>query len=111
MTLKNPMYISSILPKVLKPITKKFSSNLFKIQTQWEKIIGKKLSETVVPNKIYKINNKNILDLLIIGNNSLEISYQKDEILNKINNHFKFELVSGIKFKKSPYMPNEKNTN
>tara|TARA_B100000989_G_C19461282_1_gene436319 strand:- start:533 stop:856 length:324 start_codon:yes stop_codon:yes gene_type:complete len=107
MTLKHPRYISSILPNVLKPITKKFSSNLFKVQFDWEKIIGKNLSKSVHPNKIYKINDKNILELLIVDSNSLEISYRNNEIKNKINNYYKFELVSGIKFKKSSYNYNE----
>ena len=107
MNLKNPRYISSILPKVLKPITKKFSSNLFKVQSNWDEIIGKKLSKSVYPNKIYKINNKNILELLIIGSNPLEVSYKNNEIMNKINGYYKFELVSGIKFKKSLYTNND----
>ena len=104
MNLKNPRYISSILPKVLKPITKKFSSNLFKVQSNWESIIGKKLSKSIYPVKIYKRNDKNILELLIISNNTFEISYKNHEIMNKINSYYKFELVSGIKFKKPLYI-------
>ena len=103
MNLKNPRYISSILPKVLKPITKKFSSNLFKVQSNWENIIGKKLSRSIYPIKIHKKNDKNILELLIIGNNTFEIGYKNHEIMNKINSYYKFELVSGIKFKKTLY--------
>ena len=109
MTFKNPRYISSILPKVLKPITKKYSSNLFKVQSNWAEIIGKELSKNVYPNKMYKINNKNILELLIIGSNPLEVSYKNYEIMSKINDFYKFELVSGIKFKKSLYTFNDQN--
>ena len=52
---------------------------------------------------MHKTNNKNILELLIIGNNTFEISYKNHEIMNKINSYYKFELVSGIKFKKPLY--------
>ena len=103
MNSKNPRYICSILPKVLKPITKKFSSNLFKVQSNWENIIGKKLAKSIYPVKIYKRNDKNILELLIISNNTFEISYKNHEIMNKINSYYIFELVSGIKFKKPLY--------
>lgn len=98
-----PTSISALLPEVLKPITKKFSSNLLEIQLNWHKISGDDLSKITKPSKIYKVNNKNILEILVYKNYTLEISYSSDEIKKKINNFYKFEYLAGIKIKKSLY--------
>jgi hypothetical protein len=79
-----PTSISAILPEVLKPITKKFSSNLLEIQLNWHKISGDDLSKITKPSKIYKVNNKNILEILVYKNYTLEISYSSDEIKKKL---------------------------
>ena len=93
--------ISALLPEVLKPITKKFSSNLLEIQLNWQMISGDDLSKITKPSKIYKVNNKNFLEILVYKSNTLEISYSFCEIKKKINNFYKFEYVACIKIKKS----------
>ena len=73
--LNSARLISSILPNVLKPVTKKFTSKLFEIKAYWREIFEEDITSNCVPTKFYRINNKNILEITIISNNALEISY------------------------------------
>ena len=98
--IQDPLSISALLPEVLKPITKKISSNLFEINNNWEEIIGSELSRDTQPSKIYQINNKNILEIIVNSNNALEISHNSYRIQKKINNFFQFDYINQVKFKK-----------
>ncbi len=97
--LNSARLISSILPNVLKPVTKKFTSKLFEIKAYWREIFEEDITSNCVPTKFYRINNKNILEITIISNNALEISYFSCKIRNKINNFFNSEYIYKIKFK------------
>ena len=98
-----PTSISALLPVILKPISRKYSSNLLEIQSNWSKIAGVKFSKISKPSRIYKINNKNYLEILVSNNNAFEMSYGSDDIKKRINKFYKFEYVAGIKIKKSLY--------
>ena len=102
-THSEPTSISSLLPEILKPISKKFSSNLLDIQCNWSKITGEKFSKISKPSSIQKVNSKNYLEILVTNNNAFEMSYGSDEIKKRINKFYKFEYVAGIKIKKSLY--------
>ena len=97
---KNPLSISALLPGVLKPITKKISSNILEIKSNWEEILGSDLSKHTHPSKIYQMNNKNVLEIIVNSNNALEISHNSYRIQKKINNFFQFDYINLVKFKK-----------
>ena len=92
--------ISALLPEVLKPITKKISSNILEIKNSWEEILGSELSKDTHPSKIYQMNNKNVLEIIVNSNNALEISHNSYRIQKKINNFFQFDYINLVKFKK-----------
>ena len=97
---KDPLSISALLPRVLKPITKKISSNILEIKSNWEEILGSELSKNTHPSKIYQMNNKNVLEIIVNSNNALEISHNSYRIQKKINNFFQFDSINLVKFKK-----------
>ena len=97
---KDPLSISALLPEVLKPITRKTSSNILEIKNNWEEILGTELSKDTHPSKIYQMNNKNILEIIVNSNNALEISYNSYRIQKKINNFFQFDYINYVKFRK-----------
>ena len=97
---RDPLSISALLPKVLKPITKKFSRNLLEIKKNWKEIVGDKFYEKTSPTKILKLNNKNILEVMVHSNNALEISYNSYTIQKKINNFLQLDYINSIKFKR-----------
>lgn len=104
MTRKNlnlPFSISAILPNVLKPIRKKFSSKLIELNFNWERIFGKQFSDLCYPERIYIQNKVNILELTVKNNSALELSYQTEEIKKKINCFFNNEFIDTIKIKKT----------
>ncbi|MEE2694941.1 MAG: DciA family protein [Pseudomonadota bacterium] len=98
---KYPVKISTLLPKVLKPLRKTNSSLLLELKMNWEKIIGSKISEICFVSTIKKINKKNILIVVSDSNKILELSYSSNEIKNKVNSFFNSNFIDEIKFKKS----------
>lgn len=92
--------ISAILPKVLKPVTKKFTSKLFEIKFFWDEILGEDMSKICIPTKFSTVNKKNVLEISVNSNNALEISYFSCKIKDKINNFFKNDYIDSIKLKK-----------
>ena len=86
--IKHPVKISTLLPKVLKPLKKKNGSMLLELKMNWEKIIGSEISEICFVLTVKKINKKNILIIVSDDSNILELSYSSDEIKNKVNNFF-----------------------
>ena len=97
---KNPVRISTLLPKVFKPLRKKHGGVLLEIKFNWEKILDSELSSICFANSLKKINDKNILIITSDKNNILELSYSSDKIKEKINNFFNSPIIDQIKFKK-----------
>ena len=100
--IKNPVKISTLLPKVFKPLKKKNDGLLLEIKLNWEKILKPELSSRCFAHSLKKINNSKII-LIITTNerNILELSYSSDEIKMQINEFFKTTVINEIKFKKS----------
>ena len=99
--IKNPVKISTILPKVFKRLKKNNDGLLLEIKLNWEKIITKKISSICFASSLNKINNKKILIIVSDSRNIQELSYSSKEIQDKINNYFSATVVNEIKFKKS----------
>ena len=99
--IKNPVKISTLLPKVLKPLKKKNDGVLLEIKLKWEKILEPRLSSRCFPSSLKKINNTKFLIITTDERNILELSYSSNEIKMQINEFFKATVINEIKFKKS----------
>ena len=98
---KNPVKISTILPKVFKPLKKKNDGVLLEIKLNWEKILKPELSSRCFASSLKKINNSKTLIIAANERNILELSYSSDEIKMQINEFFRTTVINEIKFKKS----------
>ena len=98
---KNPVKISTLLPKVFKPLKKKNNGMLLEIKLNWEKILEPRLSSCCFASSLKKINNTKILIITTNERNILELSYSSDEIKMQINDFFKTTVINEIKFKKT----------
>ena len=99
--IKNPVKISTLLPKVFKPLKKKNDGLLLEIKLNWEKILKPELNSRCFAYSLKKINNSKILIITTNERNILELSYSSDEIKMQINEFFKTTVINEIKFKKS----------
>ena len=99
--INNPVKISTLLPKVFKPLKKKNDGLLLEIKLNWEKILRPELSSRCFAASLKKINNSKILIITTNERNILELSYSSDEIKMQINEFFKTTVINEIKFKKS----------
>ena len=99
--IKNPVKISTLLPKVFKPLKKKNDGLLLEIKLNWEKILKPELSSRCFAYSLRKINNSKILTITTNDRNILELSYSSNEIKMQINEFFKTTVINEIKFKKS----------
>ena len=92
---------SSSIPKTLKRHLRKGSYNYSNIIDNWTKIVNKKISDICYPItiKIGKEMKDGILVLNVIHGKELEIEYEKNEIIEKINSFFGYNCINNIKLK------------
>ena len=92
---------SSSIPKTLKRHLRKGSYNYSNIIDNWTKIVNRKISDICYPItiKIGKEMKDGILVLNVIHGKELEIEYEKNEIIDKINNFFGYNCINNIKLK------------
>ena len=99
--IKNPIKVSTLLPKVFKPLKKKNSGLLLEIKLNWEKIIEPRISSCCFASSLKQINDIKILTITTDKRNILELSHSSDKIKMQINEFFKATVINEIKFKKS----------
>lgn len=88
--------LQSLLPENAKKILKKDGFVYFEIIKNWKNIVGEKMYKDVVPFKIKKINNENILSINVNKNIMIEIEYSRDQIIEKINSYLGFNAINKI---------------
>jgi hypothetical protein len=88
--------LQSLLPENAKKILKKDGFVYFEIIKNWKNIVGEKMFKCVVPLKIKKINNENILSINVNKNVMIEIEYSRDQIIEKINSYLGFKAIHKI---------------
>ena len=89
----------NILPKSVKSILKKNGYNYSEIMSKWSMLVGKDLSECSFPKSI-KMKQGDLKCTLILAvkrGNEILIEYSKNEIMNKINSYFGYQLVNNIR--------------
>ena len=91
--------ISNSIPHGLKKLIKKGGYNFSNIVDNWTKMVGKKVSDASYPVTI-KIGKEMIdgtLVLNVIHGKELEIEYNKQTILEKINSFFGYKIIDKVK--------------
>ncbi len=92
---------SSSIPKALKKHLRKGGYNYSNIVDNWTKMVSKKISDSCYPItvKMGKEMREGTLVLNVIHGKELEIEYEKNEIIEKINSFFGYKCISNIKLK------------
>jgi len=99
------------LKKVARPILGKKGFNFIEIVTNWQEIVGQKLSGFATPLKLTFPKGKENSGLLHIsvagGVFATEMIHQKPLLLEKINTYFGYAAVGDIKIIQDSYAPNK----
>ena len=87
------------LPRGVKGILKRNGYNYSEIINKWNMLVGNDISECSYPKsiKMTKVNEKAILIIAVERGNEIEVEYSKNEIINKINGYFGYQLINEIK--------------
>ena len=92
---------SNSIPKTLKKHLKKNGYNYSNIVDNWTRMVSKKISDACYPAtvKIGKEMNDSTLILSVIHGKELEVEYEKNQIIDKINSFFGYKYISNVTLK------------
>ena len=92
---------SSSIPKTLKKHLRKGGYNYSNIIDNWTKIVSKKISDNCYPVtvKMEKDMKDGTLVLNVIHGKEMEVEYEKNEIIDKINSFFGYNCISHVTLK------------
>ena len=89
---------SSSIPKTLKKHLRKGGYNYSNIVDNWTKMVSKKIADACYPItvKMGKEMREGTLVLNVIHGKELEVEYEKNEIMDKINSFFGYKCISSV---------------
>ena len=92
---------SSSIPKALKKHLRKGGYNYSNIVDNWTKMVSKKISDACYPLtvKMGKEMRNGTLILNVIHGKEMEVEYEKQEIIDKINSFFGYNCISQVTLK------------
>jgi len=92
---------SSSIPKTLKKHLRKGGYNYSNIVDNWTKMVSKKIADACYPItvKMGKEMREGTLVLNVIHGKELEVEYEKNEIMDKINSFFGYKCISNVMLK------------
>ena len=92
---------SSSIPKTLKKHLRKSGYNYSNIVDNWTKIVSKKISDSCYPItiKMGKEMKDGTLVLNVIHGKEMEVEYEKNEIMDKINSFFGYNCIGHVTLK------------
>ena len=92
---------SSSIPKTLKKHLRKGGYNYSNIVDNWTKMVNKKIADACYPTtvKMGKEMREGTLVLNVIHGKELEVEYEKNEIMDKINSFFGYKCISNVVLK------------
>ena len=104
---KTPTFIqglrpfSSSIPKNIKKHLRKGGYNYSNIVDNWTKIVSKKISDACYPItvKMGKEMRDGTLVLNVVHGKEMEVEYEKNEIMDKINSFFGYNCISNVTLK------------
>lgn len=107
--------ISDSVAKLTKDTFSRKFVSLGRILSQWEDVVGKEMADKSQPVKLHyrkpKAANETpqaTLDIAVSSADATILHYQKDLILERINQLFGDKWVTGIKFVHIPFTPRKK---
>ena len=91
---------SSSMPKTLKKHLRKGGYNYSNIVDNWTKMVSKKISNACYPITVKMGKEREgTLVLNVIHGKELEVEYEKNEIMDKINSFFGYKCISNVVLK------------
>jgi hypothetical protein len=92
---------SSSIPKTLKKHLRQGGYNYSNIVDNWTKMVSKKIADACYPItvKMGKEMREGTLVLNVIHGKELEVEYEKNEIMDKINSFFGYKCISNVVLK------------
>ena len=92
---------SSSIPKTLKKHLRKGGYNYSNIVDNWTKMVSKKIADACYPItvKMGKEMREGTLVLNVIHGKELDVEYEKNEIMDKINSFFGYKCISNVVLK------------
>ena len=92
---------SSSIPKTLKKHLRKGGYNYSNIVDNWTKMVSKKIADACYPItvKMGKEMREGTLVLNVIHGKELEVEYEKNEIMDKINSFFGYKCINNVVLK------------
>ena len=92
---------SSSVPKTIKKHLRKGGYNYSNIVDNWTKIVSKKIADACYPItvKMGKEMREGTLILNVIHGKEVEVEYEKNEIMDKINSFFGYKCISNVVLK------------
>ena len=92
---------SSSIPKTLKKHLRKGGYNFSNIVDNWTKMVSKNISDSCYPItiKMGKNMKDGTLFLHVIHGKEMQVEYQKNEIIDKINSFFGYNCIKQISLK------------
>ena len=92
---------SSSIPKTLKKHLRKGGYNYSNIVDNWTRIVSKRVSDACFPItiKMTKDMKDGTLILNVSHGKELEIEYEKNEIIDKINSFFGYNCINNVTLK------------
>ena len=90
---------SNTLPRGLRGVLKKNGYNYSEIISKWKTLVGESISDYSYPKsiKMARGDQKGTLILAVKRGDEINVEYSKNEIINKINGHFGYQLIRQIK--------------
>ena len=88
------------LPKNVKKILNKKGYIYSDIISNWNYLVGSKISKVSYP-KSFRPNENNLTGILFLKvqrGSEIDVEYSKSEIMNKINSHFGYKIINKINF-------------
>ena len=89
---------SSSIPKALKKYLRKGGYNYSNIIDNWTKMVSKRTSDACYPIKVKMgkdMKNGNLI-LNVIHGKEVDVEYEKQEIIDKINSFFGYNCISQV---------------
>lgn len=121
--------VGSLLPKLTKPVFEKYGFSVTSIITEWTQIVGHDLAGFTRPEKLkwqkkctqippeYEDasdlknqsgrSNDAILVLRVDGPRAIEVQFQSEQIIERINRFFGYKAITGIRIIQAPLCKNE----
>ena len=92
---------SSSIPKTLKKHLRKGGYNYSNIVDNWTKMVSRKISDSCYPItfKMGRGMKNGTLVLNVIHGKEMEVEYQKNEIIDKINSFFGYNCIKSVSLK------------